>query len=422
MARFGRGFPMPVAKQPSATLADIATGGSVLVMTSESTSSTSFTDLTTTTDSVTVTVPASGIVMVSLSAEVFGAGSGSSFQEAYVGFALSGANTASASQTQAFAIQNDYGNSLVGKTWGCSYLLTNLTAGSTTFKMKYQSTSGTSSTFSNRQINVVPINNTKSRVASVATNESTSSLSYTSLTTTTDTVTLTVPTSGLVLVLFNAGINNNLGISSSLVGGAMSYALSGSNTRFADDTRAILHPEYAYGFGQYGNAVVETGLTAGSTTFAAKYRAVGGNTASFSQRSIAAIPLAAMPISPAAAYVATSESTTSTTYTDLATATDSVTVNIGGSGQALVSVFAQISGSVRGVQGFAGFAISGASTASATDTYSLLQNEWDFGLRGINAVFLQTGLTAGSTTFKMKYRATGGTATFAYRRIAVIPL
>jgi hypothetical protein len=125
-----------------------------------------------------------------------------------------------------------------------------------------------------------------------------------------------------------------------------------------------------------------------------------------------------------AATVATSETTTSTTYADLTTTTDSVTATIGSSGKALVIIGATLSSSTTAVAAV-GFAISGATTQAAADTQNLQytapfasNNAQSFGRS-----FLLTGLAAGSTTFKMKYKAqSASTATFANRHIIVIAL
>lgn len=128
---------------------------------------------------------------------------------------------------------------------------------------------------------------------------------------------------------------------------------------------------------------------------------------------------------PATAYVATDETTTSTSYVDLTTTTDTVTVTIGSSGMALVNLHCQIYNDAQKA-GFAAFAMSGANTMSAQDKYCLHMQMsgagWTTQTAGTS--FLLTGLTAGSTTFKMKYRAgsSGGTAHFGLRHIAVVPL
>lgn len=123
----------------------------------------------------------------------------------------------------------------------------------------------------------------------------------------------------------------------------------------------------------------------------------------------------------ATASVATSETTTSTSYVDLTTTTDTVTVTVGNSG--IVLVLLQANGtSTASNYSYIGFAMSGANTAAASDTMALVYSVWSSGIQTqAGAPFLVTGLTAGSTTFKMKYRVAGGTGTFLNRRISVIP-
>jgi hypothetical protein len=123
------------------------------------------------------------------------------------------------------------------------------------------------------------------------------------------------------------------------------------------------------------------------------------------------------------AYVATSQTTTSTSYADLATTTDAVTITVGSSGAALVNIYSYMGNNTSPQICQVGFAISGATTRAASDEYSILaQNQvsgWNDRRSGL---FLLTGLTPGSTTFKMKYKVSGGTGTYSDRRISVIPL
>lgn len=127
----------------------------------------------------------------------------------------------------------------------------------------------------------------------------------------------------------------------------------------------------------------------------------------------------------AKAAVATSESTTSTTYADLTTTTDSVTVTIGTNGLALVSIYANMLNTVASSHVHVSFAVSGASTQAAADGFDIeyvtppTGASWN---HAAGATFLLTGLTAGSTTFKMKYRANSSTGTFSNRKISVVPL
>ena len=127
---------------------------------------------------------------------------------------------------------------------------------------------------------------------------------------------------------------------------------------------------------------------------------------------------------PSTALVATSESTSSTTYTDLTTTTDQVTVNIGASGIALVFISAELQNTgTQGARTFMGFAASGANTIAAADNQAIsYQTASGGGTSDAGAPFLLAGLSPGATTFKAKYRTTAGTSSWSNRRIAVIPL
>lgn len=119
--------------------------------------------------------------------------------------------------------------------------------------------------------------------------------------------------------------------------------------------------------------------------------------------------------------VTTSETTTGTGYGDLATPGPTVTVTTGT--KAIVIVTSLVQNSTSGQNSYASYAVSGASAISATDDRSVLITAaaTNQTLRA-SAVYMETGLTAGSNTFTMKYRVTGGTGSFQNRRITVIPL
>jgi len=123
---------------------------------------------------------------------------------------------------------------------------------------------------------------------------------------------------------------------------------------------------------------------------------------------------------PTSATVATSQTTTSTSFTDLATVGPAVTVTTGTS--ALVIITAQIVSS-NGNDAVASFAVSGATTTSPTNSISLSTGSAG-GLISVqaSAIYYVT-LTAGSNTFTMKYKMNAaGTLTAIYRTITVIPL
>lgn len=121
--------------------------------------------------------------------------------------------------------------------------------------------------------------------------------------------------------------------------------------------------------------------------------------------------------------VATSETTTSTSYTDLSTGGPAATVTIGQNGMALVNIAATTTNSNALGYALMAFAISGATTVAASDTYST-RDSTDAAnqTRRIPGIYLVTGLTPGSNTFTAKYRVLANTGTFVDRYISVTPL
>jgi hypothetical protein len=121
------------------------------------------------------------------------------------------------------------------------------------------------------------------------------------------------------------------------------------------------------------------------------------------------------------ATVATSQTTTSSTFTDLATPGPAVTLTTGTSALVIISCMIQ---TTAGNAVYAGFTVSGATTTAASTT-SALKAYSSGGLLGTaqTLVCLVT-LTAGSNTFTMKYGNVQATETGTYnaRTITVIPL
>ena len=121
-------------------------------------------------------------------------------------------------------------------------------------------------------------------------------------------------------------------------------------------------------------------------------------------------------------YVGTSQTTSSSTFTDLTTTGPAVTVTTGT--LALVIVQCVLSSDTAGAISDMGFAVSGASTVAASSTYALrYESSVANDILQASAVFLVTGLTAGSNTFTAKYRAFSGagTSTYAERFLTVLP-
>ena len=129
--------------------------------------------------------------------------------------------------------------------------------------------------------------------------------------------------------------------------------------------------------------------------------------------------------SPVTAYVGTIESTTSTTYTDLATIGPAVTATIGSTGKALISWSASLVSDSTTNGAWMSVAGAGASIFVGDDTWAL---NFTPPTAGTGAAFgitmLFAGLNPGSLTVTAKYRSHGGgaTANFKWRRLLLTPL
>jgi hypothetical protein len=126
---------------------------------------------------------------------------------------------------------------------------------------------------------------------------------------------------------------------------------------------------------------------------------------------------------PSTAQVTTSQSTTTTSFTDLTTPGPSITVSTGTI--AIVMYAAGIQTNVSDRQVVCSVEVSGASSVAASDNWSIMVDgipATNTFRAGVAHVF--TGLTAGTNTFKMKYRVGTGSTTGTYmnREINVIPL
>lgn len=118
------------------------------------------------------------------------------------------------------------------------------------------------------------------------------------------------------------------------------------------------------------------------------------------------------------ATVATSETTTSTSFTNLATVGPAVSVTVRRSGLVLVSLCASIQNNTAGQRARMSFALSGANTAVAADVDGIdLQSATGGQDAQLGRTRLLTGLTPGLTTITAKYLVSGGTGTFARREL-----
>jgi hypothetical protein len=123
----------------------------------------------------------------------------------------------------------------------------------------------------------------------------------------------------------------------------------------------------------------------------------------------------------ATASVTAAESSSSTSYADLATAGPAVTVTTGT--QALVIVSARLVRADNADNSFMSFAVSGATTTAASDVNALNLRMTSSGDAFRASAASSVTLTAGSNTFTTKYRTINGNpATFSNRQIFVINL
>lgn len=117
------------------------------------------------------------------------------------------------------------------------------------------------------------------------------------------------------------------------------------------------------------------------------------------------------------ATVATLESTTSTTFTDLTTSGPAVTVVTGTRALVIISAGTNTTSTDPSM----GVAVSGASTIAASAAKAWFCRDAEVGVTLTPSyAYIEEGLTAGSNIFTAKYKGSGGTASFDNRRISVI--
>ena len=121
----------------------------------------------------------------------------------------------------------------------------------------------------------------------------------------------------------------------------------------------------------------------------------------------------ATPLTAATADVATSETTTSTTYTDLATSGPAVTLSPSDTKDHIIAVGGDVINNTAGVRSHMSPSIAGAAAADV-DSYA---NSGD-GNNKNKAMFWTLALAVASgSTHTCKYRVPSGTGTFFDRRI-----
>lgn len=119
--------------------------------------------------------------------------------------------------------------------------------------------------------------------------------------------------------------------------------------------------------------------------------------------------------------VGTVETTTSVTYTDLATSGPTVTTNTGS--RALIFIRCAMENSGANDSSFMTFEVSGASSFAASDTFAINIDGLAAASRmRIGSMYMISTLTGGSNTFTAKYKVSAGTGTFLSRQLAIFPL
>lgn len=115
----------------------------------------------------------------------------------------------------------------------------------------------------------------------------------------------------------------------------------------------------------------------------------------------------------------TVSTTTSTSYTSTLAdgLTTAVTVTTGT--EALVTFTVNPVYQTTGGIGYVAYAVSGATTVAASDSYAIVESSTTMGLSGALA-YPKTALTAGANTFTLRYRTTANTLNVGLRGLSVV--
>lgn len=137
------------------------------------------------------------------------------------------------------------------------------------------------------------------------------------------------------------------------------------------------------------------------------------------------VHLAALALGMDTVAVATAETTSSASFTDLATAGPARTVTVGSTGRCLVIVSATMTLSGGGASGAQmGVDVAGPTVVAADVSRALRFESSQAGLLAASRFIPLTGLAAGTYTVTAKYAigaGNSGTSTFADRRLTVLP-
>ena len=119
--------------------------------------------------------------------------------------------------------------------------------------------------------------------------------------------------------------------------------------------------------------------------------------------------------------ITATESTTSTSYTDLATVGPTVATATGNS--AIVFIRAGIENTIANEASFMAFDVTGASSLPTNDASAINIDGLAANSRfRMGSAYMINSLTAGVNTFTAKYKVSAGTGGFTQRQLAVFPL
>jgi len=177
-----------------------------------------------------------------------------------------------------------------------------------------------------------------------------------------------------------------------------------------DTTTKNLNPSTTLGDIEYRSSTANTNTRLGIGT-TGQVLSVSGGVPAWTT------PAAATPTT-ANALVATQETTTSTSYTDLTTSGPAVTVT---TGTKVLVIISSKQGNEPNETMHTSYAVSGATTIAASDAVGYLARQPNYSFASASRASVVT-VTAGSNTFTAKYRVTGGTGYFSDREIFVMNL
>lgn len=208
----------------------------------------------------------------------------------------------------------------------------------------------------------------------------------------------------------NSGDITGVTAGTGLTGGGTSGAVTLTND-MATTITAAGDIVVGTGSGTYDNLPIGTTgqvLTADTTVspYKVKWATAGGGGATFTTGSDT---------------VTTGQTTSSSSFTDLTTVGPTVTLTTGT--KALIMLTVQLDNQAANRQGTASIEISGASSVSPSDGPAFHIFSSSNTAVQATTTYIVTGLTAGSNTFKVKYKAAGSTTVnFGERRLSVIDL